>query len=160
MKLRILSEIAVNTTIASGVELVFREFYVNKAMNAQFGVDSMFNEELCKTIVLKSVYSYQLEQTPTFELMFGLVKAELEYQGLIVELIPKVYDNLKPTHDPYKNPHAHIYYQCGCGAIFDPGTKRFAELNHKASEAGWKIRWNKDGSGYKPYCVDCGKDVE
>ena len=88
MKLKILSEIAVNATIASGVELVFREFYVNKAMNAQFGVDSMFNEELCKTIVLKPVYSYQLEATPTFEMLFGLVKAELEAQGLTVELIP------------------------------------------------------------------------
>ncbi len=87
MKLRITSEIAVNNTVTSGVELVFREFYVNKLMSAQFGVDSVLNEAPCTTLVLKSTYSYQLAETPTFELMFGLVKAELEAQGLTVELI-------------------------------------------------------------------------
>ncbi len=74
--------------------------------------------------------------------------------------IEKVYNNKVPTHDPYTNPDAHIYYQCNCGAIFDPGTKSFAALNNYASETGWKVRWKKDGQGYEPFCVDCGKDVE
>ena len=66
--------------------------------------------------------------------------------------------NKKPTHDPYANPGAHIYYECGCGAILDPGTKSFAQLNNCASDAGWKVRWGADS--YVPYCVKCGEDVE
>ena len=65
--------------------------------------------------------------------------------------IPK-FLNKKPTHDPYTNPGAHIYYECGCGAILDPGTKSFAQLNN------WKVRWGADS--YVPYCVKCGEDVE
>ena len=68
------------------------------------------------------------------------------------------HDNLKPTHDPYTNPNAHIYYECGCGAILDPKTKSFAQLNNCASEKGWKIRFGH--SGYTPYCVKCEEDVE
>ena len=71
--------------------------------------------------------------------------------------IPK-FLNKKPTHDPYTNPGAHIYYECGCGAILDPGTKSFAQLNNCASDAGWKVRWGADS--YVPYCVKCGEDVE
>jgi hypothetical protein len=71
--------------------------------------------------------------------------------------IPKFLNN-KPTHDPYANPDAHIYYECGCGAILDPGTKSFAQLNNCASNAGWKVRWGADS--YIPYCVKCGEDVE
>jgi len=78
---------------------------------------------------------------------------------LLIEAIPKVYDNLKPTHDPYTNPDAHIYYECDCGAILDPGTKSFAQLNNHASEKGWKVRWHQNGQGYQPFCVECGKDV-
>ena len=66
--------------------------------------------------------------------------------------------NLKPTHDPYTNPNAHIYYECKCGAILDPQTKSFAALNNYASEKGWKVRFGHDA--YQPYCVKCGKDVE
>lgn len=68
------------------------------------------------------------------------------------------HNNKVPTHDPYTNPNAHIYYECKCGQILDPGTKRFAELNNCASNAGWKIRFSD--TGYIPYCVDCGKGVE
>lgn len=71
--------------------------------------------------------------------------------------IPK-FLNKKPTHDPYTNPNARLYYECNCGAIFDPGTKSFAQLNTHASEAGWKIRFKE--VGYVPYCVKCGEDVE
>ena len=67
-------------------------------------------------------------------------------------------NNLKPTHDPYTNPDANIYYECGCGAILDPGTKSFAALNNHASKSGWKIRFGE--SGYTPYCVKCGENVE
>lgn len=74
--------------------------------------------------------------------------------------IKKVYNNRMPTHDPYVNPDSHIYYQCGCGAILDPGTKSFASLNNAASSQGWKVRWNKNGEGYQPFCVKCGEGVE
>ncbi len=87
MKLKILTPIAVNDTVSAGVELQFSEFYVNKSMQAQFSLDAIFEDKPCKTLVLKSRYDYQLEQTPTFELLFGLVKSELEAQGLEVELI-------------------------------------------------------------------------
>jgi hypothetical protein len=66
--------------------------------------------------------------------------------------------NRKPTHDPYTNPNAHIYYECACGAILDPQTKSFAALNNHASGKGWKIRFTD--KGYVPYCVKCGEGVE
>lgn len=71
---------------------------------------------------------------------------------------PSEYHNKAPTHDPYTNPDAHIYHECACGAILDPGTKSFAALNNAASYAGWKIRWGHDS--YKAHCVECGKGVE
>lgn len=76
------------------------------------------------------------------------------------EYVPleKVYNNMMPTHDPYTNPDAIIYYECLCGAILDPGTKSFASLNNHASEKGWKIRFSD--KGYIPYCVKCGQGVE
>lgn len=70
----------------------------------------------------------------------------------------KVEHNLQPTHDPYTNPNCYLYYECQCGARLDPHTKRFAELNNKASEAGWKIRWG--ANSYVPYCAECGKGIE
>lgn len=73
--------------------------------------------------------------------------------------ITKVYNNKMPTHDPYTNPNAQVYYECKCGAILDPGTKSFAALNNAASDKGWKVRWRSDGMGYEPFCVECGKDV-
>jgi hypothetical protein len=66
--------------------------------------------------------------------------------------------NKVPTHDPYTNPGAYLYYECKCGAALDPKVKRFAALNDAASEAGWKVRWG--AQYYVPYCVECGKDVE
>lgn len=75
-------------------------------------------------------------------------------------VIPReeIYNNIPPTHDPYSNPNAHIYYECSCGAILDPQTKSFAALNNCASEKGWKIRFTD--KGYVPYCVKCGEGVE
>ena len=70
----------------------------------------------------------------------------------------KEYNNKVPTHDPYSNPDSHIYYECGCGVILDPGTKSFASLNNAAMNAGWKVRWGADS--YVPYCVKCGEGVE
>ena len=72
--------------------------------------------------------------------------------------VTKEYNNKVPTHDPYTNPNALIYYECGCGAILDPGTKSFAGLNNHASEKGWKIRFRK--TGYTPYCIKCWESVE
>lgn len=72
--------------------------------------------------------------------------------------LSKEYNNKVPTHDPYTNPDSHIYYECRCGAILDPGTRSFASLNNHASEKGWKIRFGE--TGYTPYCVKCGEKVE
>ena len=72
--------------------------------------------------------------------------------------IIKEYKNKVPTHDPYSNPDSHIYYECACGAILDPGTKSFAALNNAASAAGWKVRFGVEY--YVPYCVKCGEGVE
>lgn len=86
-------------------------------------------------------------------------KEILEVTGL--DTILKAYAtvrNRKPTHDPYTNPNAHIYYECGCGEILDPQTKSFAQLNNCASDKGWKIRFTD--KGYVPYCVKCGEGVE
>lgn len=72
--------------------------------------------------------------------------------------ITKEYQFKVPTHDPYTNPNSHIYYECSCGAILDPGTHSFAQLNNVASDKGWKVRWGHDN--YIPYCVKCGEGVE
>lgn len=66
--------------------------------------------------------------------------------------------NAIPTHDPYTNPGAYLYYECKCGQRLDPHTKRFAELNNAAMKAGWKIRWG--ANSYVPHCVECGRDME
>lgn len=86
-----------------------------------------------------------------------LAKGEVTTKGFRVTKIKEL-NNKVPTHDPYTNPDAELYYACNCGAILDPGTKSFAELNNQASRKGWKIRFGD--SGYTPYCVDCGKGIE
>lgn len=77
------------------------------------------------------------------------------WDGLITLPI-KERKNKVPTHDPYTNPNAHIYYSCDCGQILDPGTKRFAELNNAAMDNGWKVRWGHEY--YEPFCPKCVKD--
>lgn len=72
----------------------------------------------------------------------------------------KVWNNKVPTHDPYTNPNAQIYFQCSCGAIHDPGTKSFAALTGSASKAGWKVRFITGVDHYTAYCVKCGEGVE
>lgn len=84
---------------------------------------------------------------------------ELKHRVITAEeLYIKEHNNKVPTHDPYTNPNSQIYYECGCGAILDPGTKSFAQLNNHASNTGWKIRFTDQG--YKPHCVKCGEWVE
>lgn len=82
----------------------------------------------------------------------------IKVKQLTEEEFKKKYNNSMPTHDPYTNPDATIYYECGCGAILDPNTKSFAALNNHASDKGWKIRFTDNG--YEPYCVKCGEGVE
>lgn len=54
--------------------------------------------------------------------------------------------------------NAYLYFQCEvCQAIFDPVTKSFKTLNDKRHEAGWKVKWNDGGQGYKVYCAKCGE---
>src|SRR5258705_13743669 len=68
----------------------------------------------------------------------------------------KEFNNQIPTHDPYTNPGAFLYYECECGQRLDPHTKRFAELNNSAMNSGWKIRFGS--SYYIPYCPECAKE--
>lgn len=50
----------------------------------------------------------------------------------------------------------NLYFQCSdCQQLFDPVTKSFKTLHDKAHAAGWKIKWNVDGMGYKIRCKDC-----
>lgn len=65
------------------------------------------------------------------------------------------FKNSIPTHDPYTNPGAFLYYECECGQRLDPNVKSFASLNNHASEAGWKIRWGE--KHYVPYCPKCAE---
>lgn len=65
----------------------------------------------------------------------------------------KILNNKTPTHDPYTNPGAFLYYQCECGQVLDPKVKSFAALNNYASKADWKIRWG--AQHYVPYCPKC-----
>lgn len=66
--------------------------------------------------------------------------------------------NKVPTHDPYTNPGAYLYYECKCGQILDPKVKSFAALNNVASVVGWKIRFGHEY--YIPYCIECGKGID
>lgn len=75
---------------------------------------------------------------------------------VFVEAAPfteEAWNNLKPTHDPYTNPNAFLYYECECGKRLDPRTKSFAALNNAASDANWKVRWGPNS--YVPYCPKC-----
>jgi hypothetical protein len=46
--------------------------------------------------------------------------------------------NKIPTHDPYTNPNAQLYYSCECGQILDPQTKSFAlEDNQRETVANY-----------------------
>lgn len=65
----------------------------------------------------------------------------------------KVIQNKFPTHDPYTNSNAFLYYECECGERLDPRTKSFASLNNAASDANWKVRWGPNS--YVPYCPKC-----
>ena len=106
-------------------------------------------------IVLTTFEDGQLKQSIIPEEELYIV--EPTFKNLI-EAYARVLNNKKPTHDPYTNPNAHIYYECSCGAILDPQTKSFAALNNCASDKGWKIRFTD--KGYVPYCVKCGEGVE
>lgn len=64
--------------------------------------------------------------------------------------------NKIPTHDPYTNPNAFLYYQCDCGQRLDPKTKSFAALNNAAMNGDWKIRWGMQH--YVPYCPKCAAE--
>lgn len=56
---------------------------------------------------------------------------------------------------------SYLYFQCdGCQAILDPHTKSFKTLQDKRAEAGWALKWNIDGMGYKVYCAECGEKVQ
>ena len=78
----------------------------------------------------------------------------------VPEIVPiKEYErtiNKHPTHDPYTNPNAFLYYECDCGQRLDPKVKSFASLNNHASNAGWKVRWG--AQSYVPYCPKCVKE--
>ena len=55
---------------------------------------------------------------------------------------------------------AYLYFQCeGCTEILDPHTKSFKTLQDKRAEAGWQVKWNLNGQGYKVYCTECGEKV-
>lgn len=77
--------------------------------------------------------------------------------GVVINAIYQAgrYVNKVPTHDPYTNPNAELYYECDCGAILDPGTKSFAALNNAAMNSEWKIRWGH--MYYEPFCPKCVK---
>lgn len=51
---------------------------------------------------------------------------------------------------------AYLYFQCeNCSSILDPHTKSFKTLQDKRAEAGWIVKWNVNGQGYKVYCTEC-----
>lgn len=55
---------------------------------------------------------------------------------------------------------SYLYFQCeGCGEILDPHTKSFKALEDFRFNAGWKVKWNMSGMGYKVYCQKCGEKV-
>lgn len=90
---------------------------------------------------------------------FSIVTQDVEPSTeQLVKAYARVLNNKIPTHDPYTNPDCYLYYECSCGEILDPHTKRFAELNNHASAKGWKIRFGDDS--YVPYCVKCAHAID
>lgn len=69
--------------------------------------------------------------------------------------------NLKQEGSNLIDDDHKLYFQCdGCQKLLDPDTKSFKTLHDKTKEAGWKIKWNVNGLGYKVYCVKCEGSVE
>lgn len=55
----------------------------------------------------------------------------------------------------------YLYFQCdNCNDILDPHTKSFAKLQEHRVNAGWHVKWNIDGMGYKVYCAKCGEKIK
>lgn len=89
---------------------------------------------------IKQLWPFKCQDDPKGDIDFGLMKFKTQGSNLV--------DN-----------NQYLYFQCNeCLDIFDPHTKSFATLNQKRHEAGWKVKWNLDGMGYKVYCVKCGED--
>jgi hypothetical protein len=77
------------------------------------------------------------------------------------EIKEAVAEGLKKEGSNLIDTNSYLYFQCAnCLNIFDPETKSFKTLHDKMNKAGWKLKWNADGQGYKVYCVECGKDIE
>ena len=88
-----------------------------------------------------------------FNTLLQQAKKDIELPNNLIERTNKI-----PTHDPYTNPGAFLYYECECGQVLDPKVKSFASLNNHASDSGWKIRWG--AYHYIPYCPKCAKEKE
>lgn len=70
------------------------------------------------------------------------------------------HSELKSQGSNLMDQNQYLYFQCeGCGDIFDPETKSFKTLDEKRHAAGWKVKWNIDGMGYKVYCPKCKEGV-
>lgn len=86
----------------------------------------------------------------------GMVTCDVDKDGN-VDLTP-LREAMTKQGSNLVDSEAYLYFQCeGCQAIFDPKTKSFAQLNQRRADAGWKVKWNVDGMGYKVYCIECGK---
>lgn len=128
-----------------------------EAVNKDF--DKVFRQTHTEAApISEEAWNKLKDKTPWIGIDYGSEPSKT-VTGIFVDgKLEKVYNNLSPTHDPYTNPNAIIYYQCNCGAILDCNTKSFAALNNHASKMDWKIRWGV--TSYQPYCVNCGKEVE
>lgn len=68
----------------------------------------------------------------------------------------EIIKNLKQEGSNLVDSTGHLYFQCEtCDALFDPDTTSFKTLHDKTKLAGWIIKWNSNGQGYKVYCVSC-----
>lgn len=89
-----------------------------------------------------------------------------EVSGITPEMLGhsgKAWPKLSTLHKQGSNlvdAQAYLYYQCEtCNDILDPHTKSFKTLDEKRFAAGWKVKWNLNGVGYKVYCEKCGEKV-
>lgn len=70
---------------------------------------------------------------------------------------PSLQTELKSQGSNLVDDQAYLYFQCeSCNEILDPHTKSFQTLQEFRVNAGWYVKWNLNGQGYKVYCAKCG----
>lgn len=121
------------------------------------------NEAMSKASGVPKHWISEAGNDKTPQTFIGLDKVEGSDKTTIIKVenstVTKIAE-LKSQGSNLVDDQAYLYFQCeGCNEILDPHTKSFKALEDARFKAGWKVKWNIDGMGYKVYCVKCWEKV-